>query len=175
MLAVLPESFYGTTLSSHPTILVYVPASPAAEAVFSLKDEDENLHYQMTLPVSGEAGIIAIRVPEDAPALEVGKNYQWFFALKLDGNLSPNAPFVDGWVQRIEPSAELMRALEGQTPVEQSSILAENGVWYDCASMLVDLQINQPSNNAIAAAWAELLESVDLLHLVTEPLPQTAN
>ncbi|NJM99623.1 MAG: DUF928 domain-containing protein, partial [Phormidesmis sp. RL_2_1] len=39
MLAVMPESFYGTTLEARPTILVYVPASTADTAVFSLKQK----------------------------------------------------------------------------------------------------------------------------------------
>ena len=95
MLALLPQSFSGTTLTAQPTILVYLPASAAKTALFSLKDEAGNLISQVTLPVSGAAGVLAVKLP--APALEVGKDYHWFLALKVDGNLSPSTPYV-GWL-----------------------------------------------------------------------------
>ncbi|WP_103668506.1 DUF928 domain-containing protein [Pseudanabaena sp. BC1403] len=162
MAALLPQTFYGTTLSAHPTVLVYLPASSAQEAVFSLKDESKQMVYQMTVPVSGKEGIVSIQLPENAPALEVGKNYQWFFALKLEGSLNPNSPFVDGWIKRITPSADLAKALEGKTSLQKSSILATNGVWYDSASILSSLRTAQPNDQLLAKEWKELLESVQL-------------
>ncbi|MGK7929341.1 MAG: DUF928 domain-containing protein, partial [Spirulina sp.] len=170
LLALLPESFYGTTLSSHPTILAYIPASPANEAILSLKDEDKNMHYQMLVPLSGQAGIVAIALPDNAPPLEVDRNYQWYLAIKLDGNLSPSTPFIDGWVKRIEPSAELAQALEGQSLVQQSSILAANGVWYDSASILVDLRRENPTDPLLLKEWTELLDSVELSQFINAPL-----
>ncbi len=174
MVAVLPENFYGTTLSSHPMILVYVPESPGGEGIFSLKDEDKTLLYTTSIPVSGKGGILAIQLPEDAPELEVGKLYQWYFALKLDQGLSPNTPFVDGLVKRIAPSSELARSLEGKTRLQQSSILAENGVWYDCAAILAALQVVDPTNSELVAEWTELLDSVNLSKLTKASLIPTA-
>ena len=78
MMAVMPESFYGTTLEARPTILVYVPASNANEAVFSLKDETRELVHQMTVAVPQNGGIVAIELPEAAPELAVNANYQWY-------------------------------------------------------------------------------------------------
>jgi len=170
MMALLPQSFYGTTLSGHPTILVYLPASEAREAVFSLKDEAKNLHYQMTLPVSGEAGIVVVQLPNTAPALEVNKNYQWYVALKVDGNLSPNSPFVDGWIQRITPDAALANALEGKSPVQRASILAAKGVWYDSASILAVLKGIDPTDAVVTREWTELLDSVQLSQLTNTPV-----
>ena len=111
LIAVLPQSFYGTTLSERPTVMVYIPASNAKEAVFSIKDEAGNMHHKMTIPVAG-SGAIAVKLPADAPALAVGKNYHWFLAVKVDGQLSPSTPYVDGWIERIQPSAELATAMQ---------------------------------------------------------------
>ncbi|NJR42775.1 MAG: DUF928 domain-containing protein, partial [Akkermansiaceae bacterium] len=33
-------------------------------------------------------------------------------AVKVDGQLSPSTPYVDGWIQRIQPSAELATAMQ---------------------------------------------------------------
>jgi Domain of Unknown Function (DUF928) len=77
MMALTPQSFYGTTLTERPMFMVYVPASDAREVVFSLKDQDDNMHYQMRLPTSGNAGVMAVQLPPDAPALEHGSFGGW--------------------------------------------------------------------------------------------------
>ena len=169
MLALMPESFYGTTLEARPTILVYVPASYAQEGVFSLKDEAKNLVYQMTVPVSSEGGVMAVTLPESAPALEVGQNYQWFFALKLDGALTPASPFVDGWVQRVAPSREQSLAFAQTDPITRIAALGAQGIWYDTAAELAALQADQ-SDDLIAGHWQELLESVGLADVAAAPM-----
>ncbi|MHC5612335.1 MAG: DUF928 domain-containing protein [Nostoc sp.] len=175
LIALLPENFYGTTVSERPTILVYLPASNAQEAVFSLKDEAGNIQHQMKIPVAGKTGIIAIKLPANAPALTVGKNYQWFLALKLDGQLSPSTPYVDGWVQRIQPSAELATAMQGQDALKRATALGKNGVWYDCVATLAAVYTAQPSNATLGKEWEELLSSVSLKQIVTANLLASTN
>ncbi len=172
MLAILPESFYGTTLEERPTILAYVPASTAQTAVFSLKDEAKNLHYQMSVPVSSEGGLVKIQLPEAAPALEVGKSYQWYLALQLDGELTPASPFVDGWVKRIEPSAAVANALTQGNQLANIELLGAQGIWYDTAAQLAALHLAQPTNPEIAQHWDELLESVGLSEIEIAPAIQ---
>ncbi|MGG6296811.1 DUF928 domain-containing protein [Leptolyngbya sp. AN02str] len=167
MLAVTPQTFYGTTLAERPTILVYVPASNAQDAVFSLKDEAGNTLYQTLVTVPSTAGIVAVQLPENAPALEIGQNYQWFFALMVDGTLSPSTPYVDAWIKRIAPDTNLAQALQQVDAHQQAETLAANGVWYDSVALLTDLRIAQPTNTAFTADWHELLNSVGLQEVTT--------
>lgn len=162
IMALLPKSYFGTTLAERPAILVYLPASTAKDLVFSLKDEAGSLKYQMTLPVSGAAGVVSIKLPAEASALEVGKTYQWFLALKVDGYLSPNTPYVDGWVQRIQPSAELATALQHPDAIKRATVLGAKGIWYDCVATLATLRTTQPNSDALAKDWTDLLTSVGL-------------
>jgi Domain of Unknown Function (DUF928) len=169
MLALTPPNFYGKTLQERPTILVYLPASNAKEVVFSLKDEAKNLKYQTTLSISGIPEVVAIQLPEEASALEIGKNYQWYVALKIDGQLAPSTPFVDGWIQRIAPDAELAQ-LADKTELEQASALAAKGIWYDCAATLASLKAAEGHNPELAQHWQELLASVQLAHVSSAPI-----
>ncbi|MBC1224240.1 DUF928 domain-containing protein [Nostoc sp. UCD121] len=170
LIALLPQSFYGTTVSERPTILVYLPASNAEEAVFSLKDEAGNTQYQMTIPVALKAGVVAVKLPAEAPALAVGKNYHWFLAVKVDGQLGPNTPYVDGWIQRIQPNAELTIAMEQKDALKRAAAFGKQGVWYDCVETLAALHSTQPSNVTLNKQWEELLSSVSLKEIVTAPL-----
>ncbi|MDY6781883.1 MAG: DUF928 domain-containing protein [Cyanobacteriota bacterium] len=168
--ALVPQSYYGTTLKEHPTILIYLPASNAEEAVFSIKDENRNLLYQMVVPISGKAGVIALQLPDTAPSLEVGQNYQWYMALKLDGELTPRSPFVDGWIERVEPSPALVKALATENSLEVAEALGANGVWYDCVATLAALRSTQPADPILTGHWEELLGSVGLDNVVSAPL-----
>ena len=168
--ALLPQNFYGTTLAEYPTILVYLPATTATEAVFSLKDEAGNTLHQMTLSVTDITGIMAIKVPASAPALVVGKNYQWFLALKVDGRLTPSTPYVDGWMQRIAANADLVNALKQPDVLTQAKALGRNGVWYDCAATLATLHTNLRNENSLTKDWTELLDSVGLKEIAQVPI-----
>ncbi|WP_413173830.1 DUF928 domain-containing protein [Anabaena azotica] len=170
LIALLPESFYGTTVSERPTILVYLPTSNAEEVVFSLKNEAGNTYYQMTIPVAEKTGVIAIKLPADAPALAAGKNYQWFLALKVNGKLSPSTPYVDGWIQRIQPTAEMATAMQEKDALKRANTFCKYGVWYDCVETLATLYISQPNNVNIVKQWEELLSSVSLKEIVKAPL-----
>ncbi|BAZ08275.1 hypothetical protein NIES4071_00800 [Calothrix sp. NIES-4071] len=170
LVALLPQSFYGTTVSSRPTVMVYIPASSAEKAVFSIKDEVGNVHYQMTVPVAGLTGSLAIKLPPEAPALAIDKNYQWFLALKVDGELSPSTPYVDGWIKRIQPSRELMIAMQQQDALKIAAAFGEHGVWYDCIATLAGLYAQQSNNPNVVKQWQELLSSVDLKEIATAPL-----
>jgi hypothetical protein len=162
LMALTPQSLYGTTLSERPTFMVYVPPSDAREVVFSLKDQEDNMHYQMRLSTSGAGGVMAVQLPADAPALELNKNYHWYMAVLVDGSMSPSTPFVDAWVRRIEASPELSQSLERGTVMQDAEALAKNGVWYDSAAILATLKTAEPSSQVVASNWSELLTSVGL-------------
>jgi hypothetical protein len=168
--ALLPPTYGGTTLSAHPMFLAYLPQSEPSLAMFSLKDADGNLVYQELFEVSGDAGVIAYELPPQAPGLEMGKSYQWYVALQVEGELTPSTPYVDGWITRIEPSAPVAAALQGQDPMKQAEVLGENGIWYDCAAKVAALRVAQPNRSEFETAWAELLGSVQLQDMAEVPM-----
>jgi Domain of Unknown Function (DUF928) len=165
MIALTPRSFYGTTLSERPTFMAYVPASNAHEIMFSLKDANDDMYYQMRVPVSGKAGIVAIQLPVDAPALTVGKNYHWYLAVLIDNSMSPSTPFVDAWVQRVEATPQLQQALVQGNDLQDAEALATQGVWYDSVALLAQLRSSNPTSEAVANNWTELLNSVNLAEI----------
>lgn len=165
----LPEGNYGRTLSARPTILVYVPETGAREALFSLKDKDKNTVYNTTVSLSQKEEIIAIEIPETAPALEVGETYKWFFAVNCEGSLRPLDP-VEGWVERVDIGSEQLADEGTSNMLEAAASYGAAGIWYDAAATLADLRKSQPADEAIAKHWIELLGSVGLNELQTVSL-----
>lgn len=165
--ALIPQNNYGITTSIRPTFLVYLPKTEADEVFFSIKDKDKNTLYQMTLPIAqSQEGIIAIQLPEDAPELAVGQDYQWFVTLRCNGKMHPNNPFVDAWIKRVE----LNVANNQNNLLQQANYLASNGIWYDAAATLASLRQAQPQNQDISSQWQTLLNSVGLEAITNAPV-----
>ncbi|HBL60825.1 MAG TPA: hypothetical protein DDZ80_21015 [Cyanobacteria bacterium UBA8803] len=104
------------------------------------------------------------------PALAQGKPYYWTFALACNPNDRTDDWVVGGWLERSEPSDSLKQQLATATPLEQVSFYAQQGFWYDALTTLMELQHTQPDNPALAATWAQLLNSVGLDAIATKPL-----
>ncbi|MEM6755105.1 MAG: DUF928 domain-containing protein, partial [Cyanobacteria bacterium P01_C01_bin.38] len=167
ILALLPQTYFGTTVSQRADILVYLPYSQAREGVFSLKDAQGNTLHEMKVPVSGQTEVITIKVPTD---LQLEKNYQWFLALKIDGQLTTRTPYVDGWIRRIQPHPEIAASMQQKDLLKQATAFGKHGVWYDCLATLAKLRATQPNNANLNKEWSELLESVGLQQIEKAPV-----
>ena len=168
--ALLPSTRYGHTVAAHPTFFVYVPPSAAKEIFFSLQDERRNHVYQTVLKISSRGGIVSVKLPEDAPALEMGKNYVWFFAPIQPGQiLQPDNHGVTGWIKRVENQTAQNSSA---TPLELASEYAKNGIWYDTLAILASAKQAQPDNATLASEWRDLLKQVGLEALATQAIAE---
>jgi hypothetical protein len=167
ILALLPQTYFGTTVSQRASILVYVPQSQARDSVFSLKDAEGNTVHEMNVPISGRAEVISIEVPIE---LKIDKDYQWFLALKIDGELTTRTPYVDGWIKRVRPNREIAASMQQKDLLKQAKVFGKHGVWYDCVVSLAKLRATQPNNANLDKEWVELLESVGLEQIVKAPV-----
>jgi hypothetical protein len=169
LMAMLPQSYTGNTISERPTLMVYLPASGAKSASFSLKNAMGKTLYEKNLTVSGNAEVMAIALPADAPALAVGQSYQWYVGLQVEGEINPNTPFVDGWIQRVEPSMKVAAALQQPDLLKQAEVLGSEGIWYDCAHKLASLRASAPSET-LNKEWSDLLGTVGLQDVSMMPV-----
>lgn len=90
------------TDSERPTFSLHVPPTVARAIFFSLKDAEEDYYYQTTIPLPDTPGELSFPLPEEAPALETGKEYVWSFGLMCRENIDPNDPIVNGSIRRVE-------------------------------------------------------------------------
>lgn len=168
--ALVPTTRYGRTLSARPTFFVYVPPTATKEVFFSLQDERRNHVYQATLKISGKGGIVSVTLPQDAPELEVGKNYVWFFApIQPGGILQPDNYGTVGWVKRVE--SHTVQNATG-TPVEVATEYAKQGIWYDTLAVLAAAKQAQPGNQTLLTEWQDLLKEVGLEAIATQPIAE---
>ena len=104
LMPIVPNGNFALTISDRPNFWVYLPQTSAKQAILSIKEEGVNSHWQQSVSLTGEAGIIGISLSDDAPALEIGKNYQWAVILVCGNRPNPNDPVVAAWIKRVDES-----------------------------------------------------------------------
>jgi len=172
VLALIPATNEGLTLSAHPSFFFYLPESQARTANFVLTDED-GVVYDVTFAVTGEAGVIRVKLPETLGlrALKADKLYQWRFTLICSDQSSGSERIRrSGWVQRVEPSQDLAAKLAAATPTELPQRYAEAGLWYDMLAAIADLRRAQPQNADLKDTWRSALAAVELEMIADDPL-----
>ncbi|MGB7056519.1 MAG: DUF928 domain-containing protein [Geitlerinemataceae cyanobacterium] len=162
VMALVPETNHGRTVAERPTFFIYLPEIPMKRGFFSIQDEHRNGLYQTYIDIPENRGIISFTLPEDAPPLEVGKDYEWYFVAVEGETLRPDSREISGWIKRVEPSSEVATIARAGVSLELAMAYGQQGIWYDTLNTLVELKHLQPDNDNLNSEWAELLEQVGL-------------
>ena len=162
------ESVWGLTTDETPTLWFYVPYQLTAQlpVTFVLQDKQGKTIYKTSFASETQPGIVSFRLTTKT-RLEVGKMYQWYFAIDC-GTQVPI--FVKGWVQRVAPNPSLMNQLKAATPRERAALYATNGIWHDALTTLASLRNTNPTDATLLKDWVSLLDSVGLEAVANEQL-----
>jgi len=164
IVAIMPQTNSGLTVSAYPTFSWYVPATQPTTVAFVLLDDRQTELYSTSFQIAGQPGLISLSLPQTAnlPPLEVGKTYRWKFSLTCDVDDPSTNMITEGWVQRVELPTVLSNQLQSASVLDQARLYAKEGLWYDAAATFVMLRRTQPNNAAIAQDWKIFLDSVAL-------------
>jgi hypothetical protein len=170
-ISLIPKDRLGLTFSARPTFHWHIPSSPAKTAKFLiLTGDDVDVVYEATIPLPAKAGIISYALPKNAPPLEIGKRYHWFLTLDCNPADQGVNPITEGWTERIAPDVVLLKQLEKANLTTRASLYASNGIWHEAITTLGSLRRMSPQDSDAIAGWNELLTSVGLSAIATEPL-----
>jgi hypothetical protein len=174
--ALTPNNNVVTTVSGNPTLFWYVPKTEAKSAEFVLFDKDfdkdgEKLNeiYRTTVAVKGTPGIVKLHIPASV-SLETGKKYLWAFTVMCNSDPEDN-PWVAGAIERTELNGEEETKLAAaKEPLQKAEVYAEAKVWQETLSLVAQLRYERPYDFRVNNAWRELLSSVQLGAIASEPL-----
>jgi hypothetical protein len=171
VVALMPNTKIGLTVAPKPTFLFLVSKTSVQEAQFNLFNETgEKFIYSKTFPLTNTGDIISFTLPDDAPALEVGKEYQWEVVVNCDPDDSASNPRVRMAIKRVEPSSTLASKLVEAQQNERPDLYAQEGIWIDALSTLAKLRMNNPNDAELKEEWTSLLESVGLEEIASLPV-----
>lgn len=157
---------WGYTASDRPTFWVYLPySSSALPARFSLDDDEAGTTiYETAVTLPNRAGIMPIPLPANAPPLQPGKRYRWFFSVqcKTPGATAASTDTinVEAVVIREMLPMAIATQLTPQPSLQNAIAFAQNGYWYDALTTLGRLRQQNPQDATLIAAWKDLLSGI---------------
>ena len=102
----------GLTTESRPTFKFSVGAKTQAKKVFfSIKEQNGTNFYQTKISIPANSETVSFQLPEDAPALELGKKYEWSAILIGKEGLRPDSPGMKGIINRVTPGTQFTSKL----------------------------------------------------------------
>lgn len=171
--ALIPQSTMGQTISAKPTFFYYLPVALDKTVQFELADQrDKTLYKKSFRMVTSRAGIVSVSLASDdnSPALEVGKNYQWYFTIKCNPKNTTDDVLVSGWINRTALAPTVKTELDRSSDLTKLSIFAQQSLWYEYLATLAQLRLQSPNDASLAIKWSAVLKSVELDKIAQEPL-----
>jgi hypothetical protein len=171
--ALMPETNWGKTISTHPSFGFYVPYSSEQVNMgeFVLQKIEGNDVYRMRFTLPKASGIVSLNVPSTKAPLETNKLYRWYFKLYCGPQQSSTPVFVEGWVQRVTMTSEVEKQLQ-TTKQAEYAVYTDNNIWYDAIAHLLELRLAYPLDAKLDRDWMELLSSkgVNLQSITKVPI-----
>lgn len=169
------EFVWGLTVSEHPTFWFDVPERLTTKipVEFVLQDTADKYVYKKMLTVAEmPPGIVKLSIPSTVAPLEVGKRYNWTFSIYCDPERPSAAVSIRGSIQRVALDSTLDSQLKAaKSPLERATLYANKGIWHEAITTLGEqLSGSKPKDSAIEAAWAKLLQQVNLGTSASDPI-----
>jgi hypothetical protein len=161
------DSFlWGLTVAERPQFWFSLPRSlTTKDAIeFIITDSQGSSVYKTKLNSSTTPqGIVSFAIPESLPPLKIGQSYNWSFSVYCDFQTIEDKPGnVQGTIQRIAVNTQFKNQLaNAKTPIQQATIYAKNGIWFDALTTL-GVNIRKEKSKDISSAWTELLQQGNL-------------
>lgn len=171
MKALLPDTKIGLTTTGKPTFFFQISPTSVEEGKFILLNaKGDTILYEKTFPLKKTGGVMNFTLPDDADALEVGREYTWELVVNCDPEDQRGNPRVQGSIKRLPASQQLASDLARASMRDRAAVYAEAGYWYDSLKTIADLRSTNPNDSTLISDWNDLLESAGLSKLAKEPL-----
>ncbi len=167
MVAMIPENTVSLTASTSPKLFFYIPKTSQKKTLeFVLRNEKDRLIYEAFLTTDG-SGVISIEVPAEVQAnlLQKKQNYHWYLSMICNAEQRSQDIVVEGWMRPSEIDLTTKKQLAEADIIERAELYHQQGLWHDALSVLA----TRKHTYAGAAKWSELLDSVGLGELASEP------
>ena len=156
--------FVEKTIRDRPSFWFYIPffSTFDREAEFIIIDENEKDVYNARFVLTQPPGIVRLELLNTTPALQVGKRYRWVFSVRCNPSNRSGDASVNGWIERVAAESTLERQLQATSGLDQISIYAESGLWYETLTTLAELHQAKPQSPILKSVWQETLREFGL-------------
>jgi Domain of Unknown Function (DUF928) len=158
---------WGLTSAEHPTFWFYLPYTKSSKypTEFILQNSERKIIYKAEISLPEKPGIISVPIPSNTTPLTIGKQYRWFLKVYCSGHKQSFPTYVDGIIKRVNLSAIATQQLRMATDRQQVAIYAQNGIWYQALTTLLELRQSNPQDETLENTLENLLAEIGLIDI----------
>lgn len=171
LVALIPQEIVDINASTSTKLFFYVPKIKKQKTLeFVLRNEKDELMYEAFMTTKGE-GIMSVDIPTDIQAdlTQKDTNYHWYLSMICNSKQRSRDIVVEGWMRNSPMDVAIQQELDTVDSVAQADMYYQEGFWYDALSVLASDRFSETDKPIIRAKWSELLESIGLEELASEP------
>ena len=163
VLSVLTPDHSGLTTQEQPSLYWYA-SKPTTYPIELTVTENQVVKPVLETRINSpsQPGIQRIRLADYNVRLKSGVVYRWYIAVVPDPKNRSKDILAGGFIERVEPSANLRTRLSQVGAAQAPFVYAEEGIWYDALSAISDMVDGAPNDSALRTQRAALLEQVRL-------------
>ena len=165
ILSVLAPNHSALTENEQPDLYWYVSKPISTPITFTISDGGPNPVVEQTLAPPFGAGIHRVRLADVDVRLAPGKQYRWFVSLVSDPKRRSRDILAGATIERAEPAEVKPIPSVREDRTGEIGRLAQAGNWYDAIAMLSTEIERYPSEPALRAQRAGLLQQVGLTEI----------
>ena len=159
-----PSDHVGLTVSARPTFSWYVSAVPATAMQFALVEPGVSKPVLVQRLQVKKSGIVQLDLPQNVPAISVGKAYRWTVSLVCNTKRPSENIYVRSWIVRVANKADRIQQLAITTSErDRATVYARSGIWYDAIAVISKAYLAHPEDRLTAKYFRLLLNQVGLL------------
>lgn len=127
---------------------------------FQLLNEENELIYHTEKSINSNVGIVAIKLENEAPSLEVNQKYYWSFSIICNQEDNSKNPYVYGTIERVETD-KMLSKIANLKAEDKIRFYAKNGLWNDTISTIMN-ELHPHNSPQAMSLLNQLLDSAQL-------------
>jgi Domain of Unknown Function (DUF928) len=136
------HNFMGQTISTHPTLVWFIPDSQPREMKFMLYEYTQEGQYKQIYQkiTKTSPGVMTFTLPKNEPPLKINQTYVGQVVIFCDPNSPSTALFDQVHFEVVNIPDNLQDLLtNASSSLEKANVYAAFGLWYDALSEAVKL------------------------------------
>ena len=175
-IALVPDKPVNSTVSYNPRLFFYVPQTNTPKTIeFVLRNSQDQLVHETFIETSGKPGITSVAIPvqQKSASQESQGNYHWYLSMICNPDERSRDIVLEGWIEYVELNNSLKEKINISTSAEKFDLFQEKGFWYDALSVVAEQYQSGANLGFPNKYWSQLLKSIGLDELASEPLIET--
>ncbi len=171
--ALVPDRAVNKTASISPEIFFYVPKTQDSKDIeFLLRNKEDELIYKTLIKATSQGGVMSVKVPGIVKESyqKSDNKFHWYLSLICEEKKRSQDIVLEGWIKYVQLNNSFQEKINISDSIKKADLYQQEEIWYDALLALAEDKKSNSNGTSIQREWSEILESIGLSDLASQPL-----